>query len=171
MKNLKLEIHGKNEINRIALNQINHIYPQLQKFVGKKINTLNGKSAKFIIDFKKEDANICQLTDNDYASNQGCYFEFGRSAIYLHIRLCFNGGKYDDHTYYCQYFEKTIYLGDMENNELKNLVSLESLIKDLTEVLDIILEQAKLNRYHELKQQLEAVRETIKVDSEFYKYL
>jgi hypothetical protein len=169
--NLKLEIHGKNELNRIVLEQLIHIYPQLEKFIGKKINTLNGKSAKFIIDFLNFNANVCKLTDNDFASNQGCYFSISNYSICLNFKLCFNGGKYEDKTYYCQYFEKSIYLGEMDNTTLKNLTDFDNLTKDLTKVLDFDEEQAKLNKYHELKEKLETVRETIKVDSEFYKYL
>ena len=169
--NLILEIHGNNELNRIMLEQITHIYPQLEKFVGKKINTLNGKSAKFIIDFKSIPAKVCKLTKNDFASNQGCYFNITNYSIYLNFKLCFNGGEYADKTYYCKYFEKGIYLGEIDSMTLKSLLSFEEITKNLENYLDIDKEQAKLDKYAELKKQLEAVRETIKVSSDFYKYL
>jgi hypothetical protein len=170
-ENLTLEIHGKNELTRIILEQLTHVYPQLEKFVGKKINTQSGKSAKFIIDFKEIPAKLCKLTENNFAQNQGCYFNITNYSIYLNFKLCFNGGKYEDKTYYCRYFERSVYLGEMDNATLKNLTDLNELINDLYQIINIDEEQAKLNKYHELKDKLEAVRTTIKVDSEFYKYL
>lgn len=168
---LILDVHGNNELNRIALLLIACIYPQLLTYLGQKINTLNGKSKKFVINFDKIIPNICNITNKDFASNQLCYIDIDKYSIYLNVKLCFNGGEYENNTYYCQYFEKSIYLGDMENFTLLNLLSLNEITANLSNVINIDDEIEKIEKYVKLKNEADKIKNTIKVDYSFYKYL
>lgn len=92
----------------------------------------------------------------------------------LNIKICLNGGKYEDKTYYCQYFEKSIYLGEVDNNQvLVKLNELNEIIEShkLNNFIDIDVELLKINEYKELKTKLDQVLSSIKIDHNNLKYL
>ena len=160
MNSSELDVFGKNELNRLALVEINNILPQLEKYIGSKINTLNGFSKKFNIehlDLKPNPYN------NGFAMLHRCYLTLSYHTLKLEFSICFNGGKYEDHSYYCRYFDKTYYLGESKDNMvLDSIYPIENIIKSETINLD---EQKKLiERYKELEKELSDLKYKIKIN-------
>lgn len=174
LKTLKLEIHAKNESNRIILLIIANLLPQLAPFLGKKFTTLNGFSKKFVIDFLKPNVNLFE--NEGFASIVGCRLDVNHNCLYLNLRLCFNGGSYgvQPTTGYTKYTEQRILLGNVINNEvLKDLTNFDDLVRvygadnDLNEAKEL----ASIKVYKMLAEQLAEAKKAINVDAEYYKYL
>ena len=170
MRNMELEIHGRNELKRLLLVELNNIYPQLEKFVGHRISTQTGKSAKFNISFLRTKPN--SFTDCDYSQNHVTYLKDSGSSLWLYLKICLNGGKYENKTYYCDYFDEEIYIGKVENHILTSLDSLNDIINrsDLNMVINIDEEKEKIKKYKTLKTELESLKRSIKINEEFYRY-
>lgn len=146
-KKIKLEVHGKNEFARIVIAELNNIMPQLQKFIGKKIFTLQGVAKIFVVNLVK----IAPLAYQDgSAQNQGCYFVSEYGTLRLKCRAYFN-------TFgITEYVERTIELGDLsEDNVLLTLNSVENILSDYG--FDVVLNEAE---------QIEKVQEYIRVKAE-----
>jgi len=170
VKDLELEIYTKNEVNRICKAELINLYPQLLEFVGKKIFTQTGRSAKFNPVFLKTEP---KPFENGFASSQGCGLHDQYKNLELYIKICFNGGKYEDHTYYCRYVEKSIWLGNTDGFVLNSLESLENIIRlnGLDNNIDLDQELIKIDKYKELKAELDIVLNGIKVNHDNLKYL
>jgi hypothetical protein len=168
---LALEIHGKNELNRLCKAELTNIYPYIKEFVGKKIFTQTGsKSAKF----KPELLGIQTKPFSNGFQNTSGYFIKRYDTLILSIKICLSGGSYDDKTYYCQYHEKSIWIGDLNNDsELIKLNELDDLFitHSLNEFIDINQELIKIDKYKELKAELDKLLTSIKVNHDNLKYL
>lgn len=162
-KGLILEIHGKNEINRIGKEILTDLLPQLQKYVGIKIDTQKGFSSKF--KYKILEPSVKPLEVGHFASLHNYYLDCGNFDLKLKVKICLNGGKYEDKTYYCQYFDQVFYLGIMENLTLISLESLEKQIDyySLNEVINLDNEISKIEEYKTLKKELETLKGSIKI--------
>jgi hypothetical protein len=169
MKILELEIHGKNELNRIILLELNNIYPQLEKYVDKRIATQTGKSSKFNINFLK--TNPIPLKDG-FAQNSCTFLNTSSSSLWLKVKICINGGNYEDKTSYCEYFESDVYLGSINNNVLILLDSINEITErtGINKVINIQEEQTKIKNYKEMKKELDLLKSSINVNEYFYKY-
>jgi len=170
-EDLELEIHGKNELNRLCKAELTNIYPYIKEFVGKKIFTqIGSKSAKF----KPELLDIQAKPFLNGFQNTNGFFCKNYDNLMLSIKICLSGGSYDDKTYYCQYVEKYIWIGDLNNNsELIKLNELDDLFTSngLNEFIDINQELIKIDKYKELKAELDQVLSSIKVNHDNLKYL
>lgn len=174
LKSLKLEIHSKNESNRIILLIIANLLPQLAPFLNKKITTLSGFSKKFVMDFLKPKVNLFE--NEGFASIVGSYLDVKHNCLYLNLRLCFNGGSYDVQptTAYTKYTEQRILLGNVINNEtLTHITNFDDLVRvyGAENDLDIAKELAAIKVYKMLAEQLAEAKKDIKIDAEYYKYL
>lgn len=174
LKTLKLEIHTKNESNRIILLIIGNLLPQLAPFLGKKITTLSGFSKKFVMDFLKPE--LRKFENVGHAKIVGCRLDVNYNCLYLNLRLCFSGGSYDVQpvTAYTKYTEQRILLGNVINNEtLKDLTNFDDLVRvyGAANDLDMAKELAAIKVYKMLAEQLAEAKKAINVDAEYYKYL
>jgi hypothetical protein len=159
----KLEIHGKSELNRVAKEVLTDLLPQLQKYVGIKIATQKGFSSKFV--YKINEPKVKPLENGHFASSQNSYLNFTQYDLKLRVKICLNGGKYEDKTYYCQYFDFTYYIGKMEDSKLISLNSLDSLINDyyLNETIDLDEQNKLIEQYKAMKNQLKTLKDKIKI--------
>lgn len=173
LKSLQLEIHAKNELNRLAILIIKNLLPQLPQYLGKKITIADGFSKKFIVELFEPFVNNFE---GGCAQIVGNRLDYQYDRLEIIIKLCFNGGSYEARpsTAYTKYIEKTFTIGDLENNEVLNSIfTLDKIIDThkLTNVFDVETELAAINKYKELTQQLNDARRKIQVDAEYYKYL
>lgn len=156
---IKLEIHGKNELNRIAGLEIANVLPQLEKYLNTKIETLQGFSKKFVINFLKPTP---QPLDNGFAQNHGAYLTCSYGSLRLHVKLCFNGGKHENKTYYCQYFDRTYHLADIKDNVLTKVENIDKVYS--RKVIDFETEKAKLIEIEELTEKLRELKYSLNVE-------
>jgi len=97
-------IESENQLTEVSNYFLDFLAANESKLKGKRLYIQTGKS-KFFEDF---------LKGFDYTSYQQkenklhvfcCYIQDGD----LKLRASVNGGKYEDHTYYCQYIDRTLY--------------------------------------------------------------
>lgn len=163
IKQNKIEIHGKSELNRVAKEVLTDLLPQLQKYVNTKIDTQKGKSRKFVYSLLSPSVKPFEV--GHFASLHNCYLDCSTHSLKLKVNICLHGGKYEDKTYYCQYFEQTFYIGKMENFILVSLDSLDSLINDysLNETINLDEQIKLIEQYKAMKKQLETLKSKIKI--------
>jgi hypothetical protein len=162
MKNYELQVQGRNELKNVAKQEIENLLPQLAAFLGKRIDTQNGLSKKFAVN--KINPKPVALSGG-FAQLHLNYLTVSYGKLELRMSICLNGGKYEDHTYYCQYFERSYDLGKVENFVLIELFSLDQIVKDNELDKPIILEDElnKIKRLVLLENELHDLKFSIKI--------
>jgi len=138
---LNIQTEGLSKVKTYTLEVLNHILPQLKKLEGIKIINADGsKSKKYynVTDYERQD----EKGENVYTSYQ-YYIEYSKYSVWLKVKICINGGSYDDNTAYCTYFNESFYIGKMDDTGtfLKEVEDIEkvkennknALINDYTE--------------------------------------
>lgn len=166
MKNLNLQIHGMNEINRVATEIAKEILPRLTGFIGKKIITNKGLSSK-LKEVKPLDIRPTPLMDGFGSLNYNVLDYYGETLV-LKTTICLNGGKYKDNTYYCEYFNKTIRIGYFYDESYK-LKSLVEFIPE-PEIINLEVELKKIEMYKIHLELANKIKQEIKLPSHVYKY-
>ncbi len=108
----------------------NEISPKLKTYFGtylnEKICLVDGSLLKKI----KDDQEFKDIVDiNKYLVKPlpgghvslNLFMQNTTYNLLCNVKLCFNGGSYDDKTYYCVYTEKAVYVGKQEYNHLLEL--------------------------------------------------
>jgi len=172
-KGINLEVYTTNEFNRVVKLELAHIMPLLVAFIGKKIFTLKGRAKIFEVAFLQPKV---IAFDGGFAQINMCYLDNQYNKLVLRFKLCFNGGSYETtpRTAYTQYLERTIELGELENNEkLLKLYDLNNIIASygFDTVLDLEDEIKAIEEYAKLKALAEKAKSKIKVSSDMYRYV
>lgn len=110
---LNIQTEGLSKLKVYSLEILNHILPQLELLKGVKIINMDGSKAKKNYNIKPYERPNDSV-NNVYTSYQ-YYIDFG-SSIWLNVKICINGGSYDDNTAYTNYFEQSYYIGTMEQD-------------------------------------------------------
>jgi hypothetical protein len=168
---IQLTIAGQNSLNKASLEILQAIVPQVQKFEGKSILIATGLSAKFKID--KPEITADKLPNGFSSCNY--YFDYTRHSLWLKVRVCLNGGSHEakPSTAYCQYFEVSYHLGEINNTCLVNINTVEAMEKDYKLNTPIVEneERAKINRLAELAEELKQAKRSIRISEDIYKHL
>lgn len=180
MKKLERAIKGKNALNLYIIDVLNHVLPQLPQYMNKKVLTVNGdKSKLFVIDM----GNILPFnSDIDIANGHlvkphRCYITKGYGkTLKLNISICLSGGSNTVYpsTAYCEYFEREIEIANLnDENKLISIGNIDEIIENygFDNFIDMDAEKVKIHKLKELEKQMEAIRDTIKVSPDYYKYL
>jgi hypothetical protein len=124
---LATQVEGHNLIRSYGLEIAAHLIPQLEKIVGKKVMTADGsKTAVYknaVSEYKKED----HKEPGKYIS-YGYYIDYSKTGFWIKIKICING-TYSKGQSYCTYFEQAYALGNMENQILTDVSTLEQTIQ------------------------------------------
>lgn len=164
---ITIQAHGKNELRRVAGNEILNILPQLTKYIGKKISTLNGLAKKFEVEMLGNKQPLIPVFPNHFVSLQNCYLEVKYGDLRLNVTLCFNGGSYKDYSHYCNYFNYTYNLGEVKDDILtvvydeNKVFEMHGITSDKIVIVDDEIQ--KIEKYRRLKEELQNLRYTIKV--------
>ena len=97
MEHLTAAINAENLLTEYSNQLINWLNENRDKLIGKKLLNNDGMSKYFNGLFSSFPAPVEPVF--------GGYF----SGTKYHIRACVNGGKYENKTYYCQYFDRVLY--------------------------------------------------------------
>ena len=113
---VKTNCHKENELRKVFNLESNRVKSILRDYVGKKgvKTTTNQLIKKIGIEFDAQLIKIEPLTKGGFASCHCLYLKIGYSTIYLSVSLCFNGGSYDDNSYYCIYHKDEYYIADYD---------------------------------------------------------
>lgn len=159
---LKLEVHGLNEVNRIALEQLIHIYPLLKENEGKKIclASSNGFTKNFKPQFLTPEVNKCEGIGENYPRWRGAYIDASSSTIWLKVRISMG---YEN---LAHYYEQNVYLGQMKGGLILEKVNdLDTIMKDyeLGQYINAEEEDARIQEYREAEKTAHKLRRQIKV--------
>lgn len=163
IKKLELQAYGKNELRRIARIEIENVLPQLQKYIGKQINTQSGMSKKFVI--TKLDPKP-QPMPGGFASLHVNSISTSYNSLVLKMSICLSGGKYEDKTYYCQYFDQTFYIGEMNVFTLVKVCEFKEVANNgqLDDLIVVNEEVEKIERFKQLEEEVRKLKYSIKLD-------
>ena len=158
--NIKQNVTGVNLLNKCILSELDNLLPQLQNYVGKRILTQTGRSAKFVIKHIEQ-------------TNLRCYLDISYYSIWLNCDVCTHNEPDKNGVCSCTYFKKQIYLGVMlGTGELKSIENLSTIDKNysLSEIIieSEVLEQMK--QYKELMAKAENIKTNFKLDAHLLKY-
>ena len=131
---LTIAVEGINKRNEYAISVLKESLPEMEKLIGQKVLLSGGlKSAKFTL----KNGNIEKQEGGQHESYSH-FFDVGEYSIWLKVKICLNGGSYEDRTAYCNYFEQSYYIGEVKNQILTKVETLEAKIKDyqLTTVIN-----------------------------------
>lgn len=172
LRDLALTIHGQYELAQMIELVTLRVSPILKNFIGSKITVANGNPTKKLaeaLDLQglRDKFKPLPLTDPGFASFQTLYLSESYNAVFLHFSICLNGGSYDDKTYYCQYFEQRVYIGDTLGDKL-------DMVKEpilAGKKLSMEGELAKIAKWKELQAIADKAKGEIDLREEVYKYL
>ena len=169
MKNLKLRVHAKNQLNSILIEELKNIIPQLKKYEGQKIVNADGSICK------KTPINYIRKNpvpfENGFAANHITYLDITKSSVFLKVSICLNGGKYEDKTYYCIYSDEAVFICNLLNeNAPTRILEVEEIIKNNNLSTDINeeIEASKIQKCRELKEELNKVKNSILINVDDY---
>lgn len=76
--------------------------------------------------------------------------------LMINVKICFNGGKYEDNTYYCIYLKEVIYIGETEEQVLKRLDENKPY-----QLIDYSEQKKIIDEYHKQKEKLKEIERNI----------
>jgi hypothetical protein len=153
---LDIQAEGLNELNTFTLQLISLLLPQVEKLMGKKIVLSDGRS-------KAKAFQVDKVDKPDYTEEEGkrisymYWWDLSDYSAWLHVKICLRGGSYEDNTYYCEYFEQAIYIGEIKGQELVRVSVREELIKDYNLAQNYTAEGLRqiVSLYTQLKDQVD----------------
>lgn len=165
LKNLKNVIHTHNEYYRVAAPILEHIKEVCKQFIGKKIETQKGLSAKFYeaIKINRETIDIKPIPGAKWANLHFTGVKNSYNDLSVEISLCFSNGDTG-----CTYEARSWYFGKTENGIL---VSINDNYKVPVSILDYETELAAIKEFRKLEKLAETAEEKINVNREAYKYI
>ena len=157
---IKENVKGTNLANELTKNELKNLLPQLEKYVGQRILITTGKSAKF---------NYKHLEQKDFR----CYLDISTYGVWFKADAM-TYSKADKNGVCCtSYWNKAIFIGNIENGILKSVDSYESILSGYGKTLSVINEGEQIeikNKYQELKKQLEQIESKFLLNKELLKY-
>ncbi len=165
-KTLYTAIVQENEYRRVANIILEHVKSATVPFIGKKIETQTGLTAKYaealnMRQFDKMEVN--PLPGGNWARIHHISIKFDYANVYVEISLVFGNGNGG-----CIYDKQSFYFGKMENGLL---ASVNENCKVETEVLNYEVELGKIMQYRKAEKEMQDIKSTIRVGSEVYKYM
>jgi len=156
MTYLERKCYGLNKINQLTKEQIKHVLPQLEQYIGKKVKLATGDKAK---SFKVE------LLDVPYNKEEGAsyrkYLKFEYMRLNLFNDVTVADQQYESGGYGVSYYKKEPYLGVVnEDGILTSVYTFDEIVKNsgLDLVYDADEVQAKQKQIEALEEQLRALK-------------
>ena len=138
LSSLERKVYGNNLINSHSLKQINHIYPQIEKFLGKKIKTQSGWAKGFNIDY----------LEFPYVAESGesyrVHLRKEYKSLYLFNDVTVKDTEYSGGGYGVTYYKKELFCGTVSDDGiLKEIPTLWTITQGLN-IVHSVDEQRKL---------------------------
>lgn len=123
MTNLERAIYGTNLINKLTIDNLNLVLPQLQNYLNKKICLATGNGAKSF------NINLLEYSDKETGQSLRTFIKFERNNIILFQDVTVKNKTYESGGYGVNYYENQIVLGSLIDGVLITIDSLEQLIQ------------------------------------------
>ena len=124
LTSLERAIYGTNLINRLTIENLKKVLPQLEAYKGKKICLANGSKAKIF------NIELLSYTDNNGQHLRTyIHFEFYGSVekVSLFQDVTIKDKNFDGGGYGVTYFKNDIYIGSMTNGVLTDVETLQQI--------------------------------------------
>lgn len=119
---LERKVYGNNLINSLSKDAVKFLLPQLQKYVGKKVCTVDNTKTKSF---------VYELLTIPYIAESGqsyrTYLHFDRDSLILFNDVTVKDTEYSSGGYGASYYKKEIYIGKVENQILTELFDFEKI--------------------------------------------
>ena len=126
LTSLERAIYGTNLINRLTIENLKKVLPQLEAYKGKKICLANGSKAKIF------NIELLSYTDNNGQHLRTyIHFEFYGSVekVSLFQDVTIKDKNFDGGGYGVTYFKKEINIGSMDNGVLTDIETLQQIVQ------------------------------------------
>jgi hypothetical protein len=160
MTNLERAVFGANLINKLSLENVTKVLPQLESYIDKKICLANGTRAKiFEVELLK--------FSNDLGQTLRTYitFDFFGSVerVNLHQDVTVKNKNYDGGGYGVDYFRQDVSIGFMQGGVLTKVESLEQIIFSYGFKVEFCAKKVKetKDKIEQLKTELQNLESTI----------
>jgi hypothetical protein len=154
---LSKNVEGQNLINALTIKELEFLIPQLNKYLGQKIMTLNGKSKKFVYSHHTpEDKTFFRV-----------HLDISKHSIWLKCDTCLQTSEFS-----VTYYKNCIYIGTMKDECLNTIESVEHIINtyNLSTLIDANKIQEKINKYKEIKNQLQEIERNFPLEKSLLNY-
>jgi hypothetical protein len=161
IKQIEQKVYCENELKKITNQVIYKLTDRLKTYKDKKILKVNNSLMKVVSDDLKEilknDFVINPFKVGDYAKINFIYVSCDTYGLSLKIGLNCNGGNYEDKSYYCFYYEKYFYLGEIREGVLTKIFNEFDL-----KPINLNEQISTFKRATELKEELDKVKDKLK---------
>jgi len=120
LTSLERAIYGTNLINRLTIENLKKVLPQLETYKGKKICLADNSKAK---NFNVE---LLSYTDNN-GQHLRTFIHFDRDLVYLKQDVTIKDKNYDGGGYGVTYFKNDIHVGKFVNGVLTEVETLQQI--------------------------------------------
>lgn len=153
IKNIIAAVEATNRLNAAIIAELNHVLPQLQQYVGKKISTQTGKAAIF------KYTHLLKDHGPQYAR-----IEIGSSSLWLNVSI---------HSATCPQIKNQVWIGKISDHILTQLATVEEVIKTYQLDTDITADKciAMMNEYANATAVIESINRNFPISKDFLKYL
>lgn len=160
---LEIKIEGKEELDLIIKKSLDLLLAALKKLDGQKLTKTDGSLLK-----NKE--YLKELLPKEKHSNGNsypiAYFEDSYGTLKVNFKICKSGGSYDvrPSTAYCEYFQSSIYFGEMKNSIFTISDQYQELHENgfkISEKIDLEVEKKKVEAFLKKKEELNEMLKNI----------
>jgi len=122
LTSLERAVYGTNLINRLTIDNLTKVLPQLETYKNKKVCLVDGTKAK---NFNVE---LLRYTDGN-GQELRTHISFERHSVYLKQDVTVKDRNYEGGGYGVTYFKTDIVIGSVDNGVLKTVDSLQQIVK------------------------------------------
>ena len=153
LTSLERAIYGTNLINRLTIQNLKKVLPQLEAYKGKKICLANGSKAKIF------NIELLSYTDNNGQHLRTyIHFEFYGSVekVSLFQDVTIKDKNFDGGGYGVTYFKKEINIGSMDNGVLTDVETLQQIVQSYQLVKEFSAKEVK-----ETKEKIQQLKDEV----------
>jgi hypothetical protein len=157
MTSLERAVYGTNLINRLTIENLAKVLPQLAQYKSKKVCLVNGTNAKTF------NVELLRYTDVNSGQNFRTYIHFERHSVYLKQDVTVKDRDYEGGGYGVTYFKNDIHIGLVDNGILKEVYPLQQIVKSygLNTVFCAKEVRTAKNKIEQLKKEVTALESSI----------
>lgn len=160
MTSLERAVYGTNLINRLTIENLTKLLPQLAQYKSKKVCLVNGTNAKTF------NVELLSYADVNNGQNFRTYIHFDRGLVYLKQDVTVKDRDYEGGGYGVTYFKSDIHIGLVDNGVLKEVYPLEQIVKSYS--LNTVFCAKEVERTKERIEQLKT--EVAALESSIYPF-
>jgi hypothetical protein len=152
------DIKAENDARVILNTEGPRVCKIINEYLGRKVQNKDGTTIKALKDkITLGPYTVAPRHPGDHVSTHA-FMTLNNYSLYIDLTICYNGGSYDDRTYYCEYKQFSRYVGNIRDGVLESLYEQK--------------EQPPIDINAELMQaeKVEALREELKKEEEKLHY-